>query len=71
MGDEMSRFDYEQSKRIAAEGYSFYALIMAAIRQADTENAAKLRRAFPETAEELQTRYDAPGGFLPGERERV
>jgi hypothetical protein len=63
----MSRFEYQQSRRIAAEGYGFYALIMAAMRQADTDNAITLKTAFPAVWEELQARYNAPGGFLPDE----
>lgn len=63
----MSLFDYEQSKQIAAQDYSFYALIMAAMRQADTMNAFKLRAAFPEVWLELQTRYISPGGLLADE----
>ena len=64
----MSRFDYEASKRIRAEGYPFYAVLMAAMRQADSSNAARLRLAFPEVWNELQARYEAPGGYLPGEQ---
>ena len=45
----------------------FYALVMAAARRADTTNLAKLRRAWPEVVAELETRYNAPGGLLPGE----
>ena len=61
----MSLFDYNASKALA--DYPFYALIMAAMRQADTVNSLKLLRAFPQVHAELATRYDAPGGFLPGE----
>lgn len=42
----------------------FYALIMAAMRKADSYNAEKLRYVFPEVWVELQERYNAPGGFL-------
>jgi hypothetical protein len=63
----MSYFDYVESRDIALEDYSFYALIMAAMRQADTENALKLRTAFPEVWDELWKRYDSPGGRLAGE----
>lgn len=61
----MSLYDYEQSKEIAAHDYQFYALIMAAIRQADTDNLLKLELAFPRQAAELRRRYDMPGGLLP------
>lgn len=64
----MSRFDYEASKRIAVEDHPFYALIMAAMRQADTNNLARLQFAFPETYAELKERYDAPGGLIESDR---
>lgn len=63
----MSRYDYEKSKEIAAKDYPFYALIMAAMRQADTNNAANLKAAFPETWKELEARYNAPAGILEGD----
>lgn len=63
----MSFYDYEASQQIAAEEHPFYALIMAAIRQADTDNAATLRAAFPQVWDDLLARYNAPGGILPGE----
>ncbi|GAA2813002.1 hypothetical protein [Saccharopolyspora taberi] len=62
----MSHFAYEQSQQ-AARDYDFDTLVMAAIRRADSTNAEILWRVFPEIADELQQRYDAPGGFLPGE----
>ncbi len=64
----MSYFDYEMSKRIAAEDYPFYALIMAAMRQADTDNLAQLKQAFPEAYAELMYRYNSPGGSHPMDR---
>ena len=63
----MSWHDYQVSKKIAAECHPFEALIMTAMRQADTANAAKIRAAWPGVAAELQARYDAPGGLLPDE----
>ncbi len=64
----MSHHDYEVSKLISSHDHPFYALIMAAMRQADTDNAEILKRAFPAVRAELQARYDAPGGILPNER---
>jgi len=49
------------------QGYQFYALIQAAMRQADTDNLEKLKEAFPYTWTELKARFDAPGGLLLGE----
>jgi hypothetical protein len=49
----------------------FYALIMTAMRQADTRNLAHLQRAWPQVWEELKLRYNAPGGFLTEEEMRI
>lgn len=58
-------YDYRLSQKLADQDLPFYALIMAAMRKADTENAAKLRAMWPEVWEELEQRYHAPGGMLP------
>lgn len=63
----MSFHEYRASLAISAEDYPFYALIMAAMRQADTDNTERLREAFPQVYEELAARYHAPGGVLKGE----
>lgn len=63
----MSHFDYEKSKIITNLDFPFYAIIMAAMRQADTNNNNALHAAFPEVWEELSARYNAPDGYLPGE----
>lgn len=63
----MSLFDYEVSKRLARSDPPFYALIMAAMRCADTGNLERLQRSFPDVHAELEARYNAPGGLLPGE----
>ena len=64
----MSYHEYVVSKEL--HGAPFYALIMAAMRGADTHNEAKLRFAWPEVWDELYARYHAPGGLLEYERER-
>ncbi len=56
----MSRYDYIVSQRITYD-YSFHALLMAAMRRADTANLAKLTAAFPDVWVELGRRYNAPG----------
>lgn len=61
----MSYHEYVSSKVL--NGVPFYALIMAAMRQADNANEAKLRAAWPEVWDELDARYNAPGGILDGE----
>jgi hypothetical protein len=61
------RFDYKKSQEIAAMDYPFYALIMAAMRQADDKNTQKLKAMWPDVWDELVARYKAPGGLLEGE----
>ena len=63
----MSYYDYRLSGQLMIKDPPFNALIMAAMRKADTNNMIKLCAEFPELHEELQARYNAPGGFLPGE----
>jgi len=67
----MNVYEYEVGKRIEAKGYPFYALVQAAMRQADTDNLIKLQNAWPHIWSELQKRYHAPGGELPHERSDV
>jgi hypothetical protein len=66
----MSLASYLQSREISGQrDWDFSALIMAALRKADSDNFAALAVAFPDIAAELQARYDAPGGALDdGER---
>ena len=64
----MSLYDYRVSADIVRSDPPFYAIIMAAIRKADTDNAAKLRAAWPEVVKEFAARYNAPGGELDGDR---
>lgn len=63
----MSYYDYIKGQEIAAGNYPFYALIQAAMRQADTDNVEKLKAVWPGIWRELEQRYHAPGGLLPGE----
>ena len=63
----MSLYDYKAGLKITINGYPFYGLIQAAMRQADTDNLEALKIAFPETWKELQSRYNAPSGVLPGD----
>jgi len=60
----MSLFDYKQSLVLGVGDPSFGALVMAAMRKADSRNSEALRKAFPELWDELAQRYDAPGGVL-------
>lgn len=64
----MSLYDYRASQELEKKDVPFYALIMAAMRKADSTNIWKLRVAWPELWTELEARYHAQGGVLPGER---
>ena len=66
-GGQVSLYDYRASLAVTMTDPPFYALVMAAMRDADTTNAARLRMAFPDTWDELQARYNAPGGLLVGD----
>ena len=69
MGEQtaMNWMSYHLAVRLARQDTDFYALIMAAMMRADSDNAARLRQAFPSLWYETQERYDAPGGLLEGE----
>jgi len=64
----MSLYDYKIGLKISTQGYPFYALIQASMRQADTVNLEKLIESFPEIWYELRARYNAPGGKLGNEK---
>lgn len=63
----MSRYDYLISKEIEEKDYPFYAILMGAMRQADSVNLNRLKHVFPDTYKELVARYNAGGGYLEGE----
>lgn len=63
----MSRYDYRASQRIAAQDQPFNALLMAAMRRADTDNLRKLAHGWPDVYRELCERYNNPGGLLLNE----
>lgn len=63
----MSLFDYILSREIEEAAPPFYALIMAAMRRADSNNIVLLRQVFPDVYDELEARYHCPGGKLTGE----
>ncbi len=60
----ISLYEYEQSKKIAAQGYPFYALMGALMRAADTRNTELLRQCWPDIWESMQRRYNAPLGVV-------
>ena len=60
----MSLYDYQQSQVIASVNYDFYALLMATMMQADSENTEKFKAMWPDVWKELYSRYNAPGGII-------
>lgn len=66
----MSLHDYEASREMGHTDQPFYGLIMAAMRRADDDNLAVLVGAWPEVYDELDRRYNARGGLLPGEHSK-
>lgn len=63
----MSHMDYKISQQLASAEPPFYALIMTAMRRADSDNIELLKAAFPEIHAELMARYHSPGGYLKDE----
>lgn len=63
----MSLFDYRKAQELAKADIPFYALIMAAMRKADSTNLAMLRSMYPEIYREVEARYNAPGAILEGD----
>ena len=64
----MSYHDYKIGQSIIiVPGMTFDGIIQAAMRKADTPNLDRLKAAWPRVWDELQARYDAPGGYLPEE----
>lgn len=65
----MSLFEYHEGLVIASKDPSFYALIQAAMRRADTDNLKMLKGCWPEVWRELKERYNSPGGLLAVEKQ--
>ena len=63
----MSYYDYIIGREIALLGGLFYAIIQAAMRQADTDNLDKLKIVFPDVYVDLYNRYNSQGGRYEGE----
>ena len=64
-----SLYDYTIGEAIYAQHYPFYALIQAAMRQADSDNLFKLQLLWPDVYADLVARYNAPGGVLAIDRQ--
>lgn len=63
----MSLHSYNVSRELGVGDPPFSALIMAAMRKADSSNIIKLQQAFPEIWDELNERYWTPGGLIASE----
>jgi len=53
MPRELNEHEYKESLRLAIGEFPFYAIVAAAMRQADTDNLKKLKAAFPGIWESL------------------
>ena len=60
-------YDFEQSRLIAANDPTFYSILYALIRKADSDNARRIESAWPGIIAEARERYNAPGARLEGE----
>jgi hypothetical protein len=63
----MSRIDYHLAVDLKNADVPFYALVMAAMMRADSDNIEILKTGWPEVWREVQARWKAPGGALTGE----
>lgn len=63
-----SLYDYRAAVKLKNDDVPFYALIMAAMMRADSDNFLKLSYLWPEIQAEVQKRWDAPGGVIEGDR---
>lgn len=64
----MSLHEYRRAIELKRADEPFYALVMAAIMRADSDNVARFAEAFPETYYETLLRYNSPGGELGRDR---
>jgi len=56
------------SIEMAMEDYPFNAIIMAAMRRADTSNLEMLKRCWPKIWDELVELYNTPGAYMKREQ---
>lgn len=68
-GYQSDWYAYMKSIDLGLDDPPFYGLLMAAMRKADTPNAARLRVAFPDVWDDLQARHNAPAGILDSDPE--
>lgn len=60
----MCLHEYRIGMEISGNDYPFYALIQAAMRQAEPKNLEMLRGCWPEVWDDLFVRYHTAGGVL-------
>lgn len=63
----MSLYDFKIATELAHKDTPFYALIMAAMYRADSENIKKLKLMWPDIWDEAYERYHAPEGIIKGD----
>jgi hypothetical protein len=61
----LSLFDFQQAQGLASRRFS--ALVMAAMMSGREDQVQRLRRSFPELAQELDTRRRSPSGETSAE----
>ena len=59
-----SWIEYKAGLALAKADADFYGLIVAAILRADSNNAAKIRAAWPDVYDVTEQRYHGPGGYI-------
>jgi len=60
--------DYVLSLTISMADLTFYGLLFALIRKADTDNLEKINAEWPEVVAEFKRRYYAGGGYIDDEQ---
>ena len=63
----MSHYDYKRAVQLIVADEPYYAFIMAAMMKADDVNLPKLKALWPHIWDEVNARFNASGGRLPGE----
>lgn len=63
----MSLYAFKVALQLEKDNTDFYGLIMAAMMRADDFNLIKLKREWLQVWAELEHRYNAPQGLMPGE----
>jgi hypothetical protein len=65
-----TRHDFTEAMFLSNLDHSFATLVWALLLKADTMNTEKIAQTWPDLTNEFVKRYNAPGGYLPGETEK-